>query len=91
MVEVRNAIGDTVLTSLPGIPRVGVYDENDKLLFEGWYAFHQNTSYCFTTDYKPEFYDHLVIHDSFADWGMGQEVIVTKVTPPHYIKIIEED
>lgn len=91
MIEVKNVLGDTVMTSIPGIPQVGVYDENDNLMFTGWYAFHKNTNYCFSDDYKPEYYDHLVIHDDFADWGMKQGIRVTKVTPPHYIKILEED
>ena len=75
---------------IKGVPKVRVLDENGKEVLRGWYIFHQNTNVCFAEEDKPEYYDHCVAVDGFADWNMPQSLSVRRITPPHTIEVIPE-
>lgn len=74
--------------SYPNIPQVGVYDENNKLLFTGFYICHINRqAYCDSTNDKDDI-DHLVAYSESADWGLPRGLRIKRITPPHKIKVL---
>lgn len=75
------------MSRLRYVPSVHVLDEDGKSVLDGYYCHHTDTSVCFAEDDKPEYHHELVVHDSFADWGMKQDVRLTKVTAPHTIEV----
>ena len=73
----------------PDVPKVRVCDENGKELFKGWYVGHINRCTAPLGDrVRSNDVDHIVAHDGFADWNMPRSVVLTKVTPPHYIEVV---
>lgn len=95
-VDGANPIEDGSITAdidlmqpIKGVPKVRVLDENGKEVLRGWYIFHQNTNVCFAED-KPEYYDHFVVVDNFADLNMPKSLSIKRITPPHTIEVITE-
>ena len=75
---------------IPGVPMVRVLDEDGNEVLRGWYMRHENRQPCVINDWlKPDDVDHIVLHDSMADWNMPRRIIPTKITPPHRIEVIE--
>ena len=67
-----------------------VVDEDGNEVLRGWYMRHENRQPCVINDWlKPDDVDHIVLHDSMADWNMPRRIIPTKITPPHRIEVIE--
>ena len=74
---------------LPGVPQVRVLDERGKEVLRGWYVYHETRQPCvFDDELKDDEIVHYVVHDSFADWNMPRELVVSKITPPHRIEVV---
>lgn len=73
---------------IAGVPMVRVLDEDGNEVLRGWYMRHENRQPGCCEELQEGDVDHLVLHDSFADWNMPRSVKATKVTPPHTIEVI---
>lgn len=65
---------------IPYIPRIR-YTSIDGVRFSGYYVFHNNTMKAFEEELNETDFDHTIIQDSFADWGMKRELKALKIIP----------
>lgn len=73
------------------VPMVRVLNEDGKEIFRGWYYRHVNRQIAAFGDKLTELdVEHIVMHDSSADWNMPQKPIATIVRPPHRIEVIDD-
>lgn len=77
---------------LAGVPMVRVLDEDGKPICEGWYwRFPVRNGYPFWEGKtgEPEYVEGIVRMEP-GDWGLENHFVLTAVTPPHRIEVIEE-
>lgn len=73
------------------VPMVRVVDEEGHEVIRGWYYRHVNRQpSAFGDCVRENDVQHVVMHDSFADWNMPKRAKSTVITPPYRIEIIND-
>ena len=73
-----------------GISPVQILDENDNVLYTGWYIHHEIINYFWYDTITDEEISnntaHIVAVTEYGDWNLKNELKLKRVTPPHKIK-----